>query len=107
MENRYYIFPVGSLQNVEVDLVGVKTLVDFEFIEIMGENDPYLALLVIDLDYENYDITDLKKETMTFELDGMRVTQPLDLLPPNPGVTKEIMSRGPRVIYMEYHESDG
>jgi hypothetical protein len=78
MENRYYIFPVGSLQNVEVDLVGVKTLDDFEFIEIMGENDPYPTLLGIDWAYENYAIIDLTKETMTFESDGMKVTQRLD-----------------------------
>jgi len=39
---------VGSLQNVEVDLAGVKTFVDFEVIEIMEENDPYPTLLGID-----------------------------------------------------------
>jgi hypothetical protein len=78
MENQYCIFPVGRLQNVEVDLVGVKTIVDFEVIEIMGEKDPYPSLLGIDWAYENYVVIDLKKETMTFESDGMKVTQPLD-----------------------------
>jgi hypothetical protein len=38
MENHYCIYPIGSLQNVEVDLVRVKMVVDFEVIEIMGEN---------------------------------------------------------------------
>jgi hypothetical protein len=69
---------VGRLQNIEVDLVGVKTIVDFEVIEIMGEKDPYPTLLGIDWAYENYAVIDLKKETMTFESDGMKVTQPLD-----------------------------
>jgi hypothetical protein len=53
-------------------------MADFEVIEIMGEKNPYPSLLGIDWAYENYAIIDLKKETMTFELDGMRVTQPLD-----------------------------
>jgi hypothetical protein len=47
MENQYCIFLVGRLQNVEIDLVGVKTVVYFEVIEIMGEKDPYPNLLGI------------------------------------------------------------
>jgi len=61
-----------------VDLVGVKTVVDFEVIEIIGEKDPYLALLGIDWNYEKYVVNDLKKETMTLESDGMKFTHPLD-----------------------------
>jgi hypothetical protein len=45
----------------------------------MGENDPYPTLLGIDWDYENLFLIDLKKETMSFEVDGMNITQPLDL----------------------------
>jgi hypothetical protein len=78
MVNQYCIFPIRRLQNVEVELVGVKTIVDFEVIEIMGEKDPYPALLGIYWAYENYVIIGLKNETMTFEFDGMKVTQPLD-----------------------------
>jgi hypothetical protein len=70
--------PFGRLQNVEVDLDGVKTIFDFEVIEIMGEKDPYPALLGIDWAYENFVVIDIKKELMTFEADGMKVTQPLD-----------------------------
>jgi hypothetical protein len=32
---------------VEIDVAGVKKVVDFEVIEIMGDKDPYLALLGI------------------------------------------------------------
>jgi hypothetical protein len=39
---------VGRLQNVEVDLVGVKIVANFQVIEIMGEKDPYPAMLGID-----------------------------------------------------------
>jgi hypothetical protein len=41
MANQYCIYLVGRLQNIEVDLAGVKTMEDFEVIEIMGEKDPY------------------------------------------------------------------
>jgi hypothetical protein len=34
--------------------------------------------LGIDWAYENYIVIDIKKEIMTFEVDGMKVTQPLD-----------------------------
>jgi hypothetical protein len=52
---------------------------NFKFIEIMGENDPYQSFLGIDWAYENFVVIDLKKEIMSFEGDGMKVTQPLDL----------------------------
>jgi hypothetical protein len=78
MENQYCIFPVGRLENVEIDVAGVKTTTDFEVIEIMGDKDPYPSLLGIDWAYENYAIIDLKRDTMMFEADGIKVVQPLD-----------------------------
>jgi hypothetical protein len=77
MANQYCIYPIGRLQDVEVDLHGVNKMVDFKDIEIRGGKDPYLALLVIEWAYENYVVIDLKKELMTFEVDCMKVTQPL------------------------------
>jgi hypothetical protein len=71
MANQYYIFPIGRLENVEIDVAGVETVVDFEVIKIMGDKDPYPALLGIYWDYENYAMIDLKKDTMTFEVDGI------------------------------------
>ena len=70
--------PVGRLEDVEVDIAGVKTYTDFEVIYIMGEKYPYPAFLGIDWDFENYAIIDLKKELMIFEDGEVRVTQPLD-----------------------------
>jgi hypothetical protein len=35
-------------------------------------------LLGIDWTYENYAVIDLKKDTMTFEAEGIKVVQPLD-----------------------------
>ena len=48
MENQYYILLVGWLEDVEVDIMGVRTYVKFEVTNIMGEKDPYPALLRID-----------------------------------------------------------
>jgi hypothetical protein len=78
MENHYCIFLVGRMENVEIDVAGVKTTTDFEVIEIMGDKDPHPALLGIDWAYYNYVIIDLKRDTMTSEGDGIKVVQPLD-----------------------------
>ena len=78
MENQYCIFPIGRLENMEIDVAGVKTVVDFEFIEIMGDKDPYLVLLGINWVYDNYVVIDLKKDIITFEAKGIKVVQPLD-----------------------------
>jgi hypothetical protein len=62
-----------------VDLASSKIVADFEVIEIMGEKDLHPSLLGIYWVYDNYDVIDLKKETMNFESDEMKYTQPLNL----------------------------
>jgi len=79
MTKQYFIYPMGRLLNIEVDLVGMKIIVNFKVIVIMGEKDPYLDLLGIYFSYENYAFIDLKKETMTFKSNGMNVTEPIYL----------------------------
>jgi len=44
----------------------------------MGNRDPYPALLGIDWAYDSYVMIDLKKDTMKFEANGIKVVQPLD-----------------------------
>jgi len=79
MANQYCILPLGGLENVEVYLAGVKPRkADFEVIKILGDRYPYPSQLGIDWAFKNYDVIDMKKETMTFESDGTRVIQPLD-----------------------------
>jgi len=63
---------------VEIDVVVVKAATDFEVIEIMGDKDPCPAMIGIDWAYEKYVIIDLKRYSMTFEADGIKVLQPLD-----------------------------
>jgi hypothetical protein len=66
------------LENVPVDIDGVRTFTNFEIIEIVDDNFPYTALLGIDWAFNNSTIVDLKKRRMTFERDGLRVIAPLD-----------------------------
>ena len=56
-----------------------NTIDDFEVIKIMGDKDPYPTLLGIDWAYDNYDVIDLKRDTMTFEANKIKVVHPLDL----------------------------
>jgi hypothetical protein len=66
------------MENVPVEIDGVRTFVDFEVIEIVDESCRYPALLGIDWAFNNYTIVDLKKRRMMFEGDGLRVISPLD-----------------------------
>jgi hypothetical protein len=76
--NQYAVIPFKRLEHVPLDIDGVRTFVDFEVIEIVDDSCPYPALLVIDWDFNNSTIIDLKKRRMTFEGDGLRVIAPLD-----------------------------
>jgi len=78
MANQYCILPIARLENIKVDVAGVRTYTKFEVIDIMGDNDLYPALLGIDWGYENYVFIDMKKELVIFEAEGIRVIQPLD-----------------------------
>lgn len=78
MENQYCIFPIGRLEKVEVNVVGVKTHIELEVIDIMGDKYSYPVLLGIDWANENYVVIYLKKELMIFEVEGLRVIHMLD-----------------------------
>jgi hypothetical protein len=96
LANQYKIYPIGRLEQVEVNIEGVKTKVDFEVIEIMDESDPYPALLGIDWAFDNNVVLNLKKRQMSFETDTLHVVTPLD---PYEGDI-DIMSQ-----WMRMHES--
>ena len=56
----------------------MRSLADFEVIEIIDDNTSYPALLGIDWAFENQVIINLKKKTMSFEGNGIWVIGPLD-----------------------------
>ena len=67
LANQQRVIPLGCLSSVLVDLDGVRSLADFEVIEIIDGSMPYPALLGIDWVFENQAIINLKKKTMSFE----------------------------------------
>jgi hypothetical protein len=77
MANQQVVIPFGKLENVPVDIDGVRTFADFEVIEIFDDIFPYPALLAIDWAFNNSTIVDLKKRHMKFERDGLRFNAPL------------------------------
>lgn len=78
LANQQRVIPLGRLSSVPVDLDGVRNLADFKVIEIIDDSTPYPALLGIDWAFENKAIINLKKKSMSFEGNGIRVIGPLD-----------------------------
>lgn len=62
-----------------VDIEGVSALIDFEVIEIVDHNNPYLVLLGIDWVTDMNGVINIKKRKMIFEKKSLRVVVPLDL----------------------------
>ena len=92
LANRQRVIPLGRVSSVPMDLDGVRSLADFEVIEIIDDNTLYPALLGIDWAFENQAIINLKKNTMSFEGNGIRVIGPLDPVL-GPGYTKLITTK--------------
>ena len=69
---------MGRLSNVPVDIDGVRSLADFEVIEIIDDSNPFPTLLGIDWAFDNLDVINLKKKQMTFEGHNIRIIAPLD-----------------------------
>jgi hypothetical protein len=45
--DQYRIYPIGRVEQVEVNIDGIKMKVDFEVIDIKNESDPYPTLFGI------------------------------------------------------------
>ena len=78
LETQYKFFLIGRVTGVEVNINRVRSIVDFEFIDIMDGTNPYPTLLGIDQAFDNKVIINLKKRPMFFELGDLKVTVPLD-----------------------------
>jgi hypothetical protein len=48
LENQHRVLPIGRLKGVTVDLDGVRTKANFEFIEIVDGPTPYPRLIDLD-----------------------------------------------------------
>ena len=80
LSNQAKVIPVGRQGQVEVDLGGLRTFMEFEVIDIIDDTTPYLALLGIDWEIENQAIINFKRRILSFEDDEMWVVTPLDPL---------------------------
>jgi hypothetical protein len=78
--NQHRVLPIMRLKGITGDIDGVRTKVDFEFIEIVDGTTPYPALLGLDWAFDNQTITNLKTIKMTFQSRDYRVIAPLDPL---------------------------
>jgi len=78
MANKVKVIPLGRLPRVPVDLDGVRSVAEFEVIEIVDENSPYLTLLGIEWALNSNAIINLKKRHMSFNDGKNRITTPID-----------------------------
>jgi hypothetical protein len=78
LANQHRVLPKGRLKGVTVDLDGVPTKANFEFIKIVDDTTPYSVLHGLDWAFDNQAIINLKTRKMTFESRDYRVTSPLD-----------------------------
>ena len=79
LANQQRVIPLGRLSSILVDLDGLRNLADFEVIEIIDDSMSYPTLLGIDWEFDNQAIINLKRKTMPFKGNGIRVIGQLDL----------------------------
>jgi hypothetical protein len=53
LSNHHRLVPIGRLKGIPIDLDGVRTMVEFEFIDIVYNTSPYPSLLGLDWDFDN------------------------------------------------------
>ena len=78
LANQQRVCPMGRLSNIPVDIDGVRSLEDFEVIEIIDDSRPYPTLLGIEWVFENLAVINLMKKKMTFEGHNIRIIALLD-----------------------------
>jgi hypothetical protein len=61
-----------------MNIDGVRSVVDFEVIEILDDIKPYLELMGLECAFDNQAIINLKRREMIFEAGDLKVTAPLD-----------------------------
>ena len=62
LANQQKVCFLGRLSNVLVDIDGVRSLANFEVIEIIDDSNPFLVLLGIDYVFDNLAVINLKKK---------------------------------------------
>ena len=78
--NRSKVLPIGRLTQVPIEVEGLRTYANFEFIHIIESTNAYPALLGIDWEIDNQTIINFKKIILAFEDYEIRVAAPSDPL---------------------------
>lgn len=78
MANQQMVVPLGRLVGVPVDLDGVRSLAEFEVIDIIDDNNPYPTLMGIEWALDNNVVINMKKRQMSFEDGKNRIIAPID-----------------------------
>ena len=76
--NQSKVLPIGILNQVHVEVEGLRTYAEFQVIDIVNDTNPYPALLRIDWEIENQTIIDFKKRILSFEDSEIRVVALID-----------------------------
>jgi hypothetical protein len=76
--NQPKIVLIGWLARATVNIDGVRSIEDFEVIEIMDESQPYTTLMGLEWDFDNQAIVNLKRREIIFKVGDLKVTTPLD-----------------------------
>lgn len=66
------------MESVWIDIEGLRSTKTFAIIEIVDDSIPYLALLGLELVFENMSVANLKKVQLVLEQGGIIFTAPLD-----------------------------
>jgi hypothetical protein len=66
------------LIGIPVNIDGVRSIADFEVIEIVDDSQPYPTLMGLEWAFDNHEIINLKRREMIFEVGDLKVTMPLD-----------------------------
>ena len=78
LTNQQHVCPMGRLLNVPMNIDNVRSLADFEVIEIIDDSTLYPALLGIEWAFVNLRVINPKKKKITFEGHNIRIIAPLD-----------------------------
>jgi hypothetical protein len=107
LANQHKIVPIGRFTGVHVDIDGVRSVADFEVIEIADDSQPYPTLMGLEWAFDNHVIINLKRRGMIFEVGDLKVTTPLDLIEGKryiePTRGNNIDNMYNMIVWMEYY----
>ena len=78
LANKAKVHPIGRVSNLVFDIEGMKTRVEFDMIEVVGDGGSYRTLLGIGWVSDHMVVINFKNRVMKFENQDVRVIAPMD-----------------------------